>query len=244
EGQLSDMRLDQCFQLRPRRHRHHLGQKHVALRALLLPCKAHDEKLSCASILSPPNQGHSVPCSTLLFRGLVENGGLIQDLGARGRFIHAAGLHDCHQDVKIVQFCYYSGPNIVQRRYAPDLRKTIEPAQAREGRKACLPRGGYRSWLFSLGVDKDAIRCPAACADEHQQTRIVSDRGDLRDTSHKPSAALTPWMQRDVHCPASPRMTLSRVARADCYFLKPWPGQAPFRKYLDVGILEGEGIQN
>jgi hypothetical protein len=124
------------------------------------------------------------------------------------------------------------------------LRKTIEPVQAREGRKACLPGGGYRSWLFSLGVDKDAIRCPAACTDEHHQTKIVSDRSDLRDTCHKPSAALTPWMQRDVHCPASPRMALSRVARADCYFLKPRPGQARFRKYLDIGILEGEGIQN
>src|SRR5262249_26385079 len=29
------------------------------------PAKPSDEKLSCASILSPPNQGHSVPCSTL-----------------------------------------------------------------------------------------------------------------------------------------------------------------------------------
>jgi len=32
------------------------------------PAKSSDAKLSCASILSPPNQGHSVPCSTLLFR--------------------------------------------------------------------------------------------------------------------------------------------------------------------------------
>src|SRR5262249_33441795 len=38
------MRLDQCFQLRPRHHRRHLGQKHVALRALLLPCKVQRRK--------------------------------------------------------------------------------------------------------------------------------------------------------------------------------------------------------
>jgi putative transposase len=31
--------------------------------------KSSDAKLSCTSILSPPNQGHSVPCSTPLFRG-------------------------------------------------------------------------------------------------------------------------------------------------------------------------------
>src|SRR5215468_8813175 len=62
------MRLDQCFQLRPRHHRRHLGQKHVALRALLLPCKVQRRKAQLRIHLSPPNQGHSVPCSSLLFR--------------------------------------------------------------------------------------------------------------------------------------------------------------------------------
>src|SRR5215831_8643236 len=38
------MRLDQCFQLRPRHHRRHLGQKHVALRSLLLSCKVQRRK--------------------------------------------------------------------------------------------------------------------------------------------------------------------------------------------------------
>src|SRR5262249_52953353 len=79
------------------------------------------------------------------------------------------------------------------------LRKTIELAQGLKARTACLRLGSCRSWLFLLGIYKDAVRCPAAFTDEHQKTRITPDRSNLRDTSHKTSAALTPWKQRDVH---------------------------------------------
>jgi len=81
----------------------------------------------------------------------------------------------------------------------PKSCATIELAQGLKGRTACLRLGSCRSWLFLLGIYKDAVRCPAAFTDEHQKTRITSDRSNLRDTGHKTSAALTPWKQRDVH---------------------------------------------